>query len=891
MRKVLTVFYSAIIYILDSIANVLKAIYTFNYRSYFKNIKLFAIEQYNELLKITLKDVKAYFQTIPVRLLSIFILIKNLIVSIKKKDLLQFFKYLKQIGVLSYDKLQIYFRTFTWKKARRLLLKSFVFGIISCILFIFGLIFFVKQGWLGHLPSKEELANINNHEASLVYSSDNVLIGKYYTENRSAVDMDDIPEHIIDALISTEDVRFLEHDGVDLRSLLRVLVKSILLRQDNSGGGSTISQQLIKNLFGRHNYGFLTMPIVKVKEMLIASKLEEVYTKNQILAMYLNTVSFGENVYGIENAAMRYFSKNCNELTIEEGAVLIGMLKANTFYNPHLNPKNSLKRRNTVLALMQKNGKLRKRQCDSLQKIELKLKYKSALEYQRENGYFLAYVQTEADSIVARYNRKYQTKYNLLTDGLKIETTLDKRMQNILLTANEKHILQLQKELKSQLEAKQFWKKNAKKFIDAYKQSHNGLSQNPKATLVPYGLDDSIMNLNSIDSLKYFLSALQSAVLASDPTSGAIRVWIGGSNYQFFPYNRVLSRRQVGSTFKPIVYYTAMAKGLDPCKYLKNEKKVYKRYDDWSPGNSGDFYEGYYSVRGGLANSVNTIAAQVLFHAGIKNSIKTARKLGIKAKIPEVPSIVLGVADISLYEMVQAYSSFANGGYKTYLYTIEKISAKDGTVLYEKIQHKRPQILSPDINDQLVDMLSDVVNEGTAKRIRETYRISDDIGGKTGTTQNNTDGWFIGFTPNLVMGVWVGADNPSIHFQNTKTGQGANTALPIWAMGYKKITAYQWGKKYKGEFDLDLGMSMDCETWREDPETLFEKIFGRRDTVNSDSSRIYSNPRPSYKRTYKKPNQTYRRPPQRKTYKRKETIGDVIKDALNKKKRRKRRRY
>lgn len=710
------------------------------------------------------------------------------------------------------------------KKIAIVLLGSLV---LANVVFIFGLIFLVNNGVFGKIPDNEALNNIQNREASLVFSVDGALIGKYYDENRSEVPLSKIPAHVIDALISTEDIRFLQHKGVDLRSLLRVFIKSLMLGNDNSGGGSTISQQLIKNYYGRKQYHFFSMPITKVREMIIASKLEEIYSKEEILALYLNTVSFGENVYGIENAAMRYFSKSCDKLTIEEGAILIGMLKANTYYNPHINQKNSFTRRNVVLSLMKNNNKISSTAYDSLKTIPLNLKYKSAVEYDQHFGYFLSYVKTKADSIINKYNADNRTDIDLLNDGLKIETTLDKRMQNIMLATQTKHLMKLQRELNEQLKQANFWNKN-KNLISDHIKTKAPLSAEKKPTLLAWGIQDSVMLLSAIDSLKYYLSAIQNSILAASPQSGAIRTWIGGSNYQFYPFNRVLSKRQVGSTFKPIVYYTALEQGVKPCAFFKNEKKVYEEYDNWSPGNGTDEYEGYYSVRGALANSINTVAAQIIFEAGIENSIETAKRLGISSDIPEVPSIVLGVTDVSLFEMVQAYASFANGGYKTNLYAIESITTKQGTVIYKKEESSTQYILDKDITAQLTFMLTDVVNSGTARRIREVYNITDDVAGKTGTTQNNTDGWFIGFTPNLIMGVWTGLDNPAVHFQNTLTGQGANVALPIWAMGYNEIMKHPWGKLYSGTFSIELSRKLDCELWRLEDENMFEKLFKRR---------------------------------------------------------------
>lgn len=706
-------------------------------------------------------------------------------------------------------------------RRRILLIVGTIF--LSIIVFVLGLILLVRIGAFGKIPTSESLAHITNNEASLVFSSDGVLLGKYFDEDRSDVSLEQIPPSVIDALIATEDVRFMHHEGVDYRSLCRVFVKSLLLRDSNSGGGSTISQQLAKNLFGRQSHGVLSMPITKIKEITIASRLEKIYTKDEILTLYLNTVSFGENVYGIENASLRYFSKHSSELTLDEGAVLVGMLKANTFYNPHINPTNALQRRNVVLNLMARNGMITHSQCDSVCALPLGLKYKSSIDYDRENGYFVSYVRTEAEAIIENYNRLHNTQYDLLVDGLQIITTLDKKAQNIYLEANNKHLLRLQSELDAQLKKFGFWKKN-KTVVENCLSEIVNVSDTAYPSIYPYGMSDSVMSMTTIDSIRYAISRLQSAVLAADPKTGAVRVWIGGSNYMFYPYNHVLAKRQVGSTFKPIVYYTALEQGLDPCRYFKNERKVYHDYDDWSPGNGDTIYNGYYSVRGALAGSINTVSAEVLFEAGIEPSIATAHKLGIVSQIPEVPSIVLGVADISLFEMVQAYSVFANKGRRNDLYVIQTIKDKDGKVLYEAPKPRNEQILDVEATEKLVSMLNDVINNGTGLRIRSSYKITGDIAGKTGTTQNNTDGWFIGFTPNWVMGVWVGCDNPIVRFQTTKSGQGANTSLPIWALGYEKMQRYKWGHKYAGNFTYSI-TPIDCAMWSETEPVSLSDIF------------------------------------------------------------------
>jgi len=574
----------------------------------------------------------------------------------------------------------------------------------------------------------------------------------------------------------------------------------------------------------------LSMPVNKVREMVIASRLEEIYSKEEILALYLNTVCFGDNVYGLENAALRYFSKNCKKLTLAESAVLIGVLKGNSLYSPLLNPENSIKRRNTVLGQMQKNGYISQNECDATTKLPLELRYKSASQYLKENGYFLQQIRNESAKIIEEYNDLHKTKININTDGLSIKTTLDKAFQDIMLAAVNKQLRILQRLLDKELRNDGFWSKNSS-LITSWAQSnkHDDAAMAEKRNiLLPYFESDTVRNVSVIDSLKYALSRLQSSVLAADPASGAVRVWIGGANFQMQPFDRVLSIRQAGSTFKPIVYYTALKDGLSPCKFFSNERQIYSRYEDWSPGNSDNNYEGYYSVRGALANSVNTVTAEVLFSTTTENVIKTARKMGILSDLPNVPSLALGTASISLAEMVQAYCSFATVGYSTQLYMIESISDKDGKLLYQREAPKPELILDETSAMEIVAMMQTAVNEGTGKRIREVYGIKAQVAGKTGTTQNNTDGWFIGYTNKLVMGVWTGLDNPAVHFVTTASGQGANTSLPIWAMGFKKIEHSALAKTYIRDFPFEYPEYLDCELYRLDKPGVFENVFGKR---------------------------------------------------------------
>lgn len=703
----------------------------------------------------------------------------------------------------------------------------FAVSVLSVVI----LISLVHAGSFGKIPTDDDLHNIRNHEASRVYSSDGALLGMYFDQDRSNVGYNDIPHYAIKALIDNEDVRFMEHDGVDYHAFVRVLVKSLLMGNTSSGGGSTISQQLAKNLFGRTTrYGRLSMPVNKIREMIIASKIEKIYSKDEILALYLNTVCFGDNVYGLENASLRFFNKSCNKLTLAESALLIGVLKGNSLYSPIINPEKSLERRNTVLKQMHKNGSISRNECEANIKRPLGLKYRSASQYLKENGYFLQQVRRESEAIIVAYNAKHKTAIDINTDGLTIRTTLDKAFQDIMLASVNRHLRTLQPLLDRELRNSHFWSNNSSLISSWAKE--NDLNdtdlKDKRPMLLPYFEADTVRTMSIRDSLKHALTRLQSAVLAADPHSGAVRVWIGGANFQMQPFDRVVSTRQVGSTFKPIVYYTALEDGLSPCKYFKNERAIYRQYEDWSPSNSDDNYEGWYSVRGALAHSVNTVTAEVLFSTSIGNIVRTARELGITADLPPVPSLALGTASISLAEMVQAYCAFATVGYPAQLYMIESITDKNGKELFTRADNTPKQILDETSVTELVAMLQTAVNEGTGTRIRGQYGIKAQVAGKTGTTQNNTDGWFIGFTHKLVMGVWTGADNPAVHFITTENGQGANTALPIWATGFKKMERSPLKKKYIADFPFEYPEYLDCELYRLDKPTAFEYVFGKR---------------------------------------------------------------
>ena len=719
-------------------------------------------------------------------------------------------------------------------------LKFYIITSVLCLLlitmlFVGGLVIAVKAGLFGHIPDLEEIYKYKNVEETRVYASGGELIGTLYRVDRSNVKFEKIPKHVIHALIATEDSRFFEHSGVDFVALARVFTKTLLFSNESSGGGSTISQQLAKNLFGRKRYPFLSMPITKIREMIIASRIEELYSKEEILCLYLNTVCFGENIYGIENASLRYFSRHCDKLTIDQGALLIGTLKGNTLYNPRVNPERAVKRRTTVLNQMLKYGYINEAIYQNLCEIPLGLKYTNVSEYRRKAGYFLDYVQGEAQDIIDRYNKVHDTKYDLLTDGLKIQTTLDYQLQQSALRATNRHILQLQRIASAQIRSSQFWRNNPS-FIKQWRKQRSrsaGPVDSLQSMNVGWGMDDTVLRLTPIDSFRYASSRLQAAVFATDPRSGAIKAWIGGVNYITAPFNRVLSKRQVGSTFKPIVYYSAINQGVDPCEKIKNEREVYSEYNDWSPQNADSVYGGFYTLKGGLANSVNTITAKLLFRAGIDNVIQNARLMGITSDLPNDPSIALGTASISLLEMVGAYAIIANKGRAYDNYAITQITDSKGKVLYKNSPHSRGNVIDETSCEKLIDVMKAVADSGTAQRLRNKYGFKAEVACKTGTTQDNVDGWFIGCTPRLAMGVWVGFDNPAIHFFDTKTGQGANTSLPIWAM-----TMNGAGLKYTVPFYLDENNCSTCKLFFADRGDIREQRRLERDAVRAEKDSI-----------------------------------------------------
>ena len=643
-----------------------------------------------------------------------------------------------------------------------------IFGFCSLLLLILA----VRFGFYRPIPTYNEIKKIQNPIASEVYSSDGVLLGRYYDENRTNASINEIPQHVIDALVATEDVRFYEHSGIDIKSLFRVFFKSILFQESSSGGGSTISQQLVKNIYNRKRIRYIGMPLNKTWEMIVARRFEQVYDKKEILELYLNTVSFGEEVYGIETASQRYFNTSPENLRIEDGAVLVGMLKAPTSYNPKRNPERSIGRRNRVFEQMGKYEYLDTILIDSLQELPIDIDYKYLTKSSGLAPHFREMLRLEVEKVCGLLRNEDGDNYDVYKDGLKIYTTIDSKMQKYAESAVQTHMKDLQKTFFDHWKGRMPWGKEDKSVRSAMKKTNRYKRLKEKGwkeeaiekhfktpTEIGIYTYDSIMTkqISPWDSIVYYHYFLNTGFLAMNPKNGFVNAYVGSVNHQYFQYDHVFAKRQVGSTFKPIVYAEALENGHLPCDFLPNEKYTYEAYQNWTPGNSDGKYGGYYSIKGGLTNSVNTVAVQLMMENGVSSVQELARKMGIHSELPNVPSIALGTADISLYEMLQVYATFANRGKPIEPIYLLKIEDKRGKVLkeFEKPMMKE-NVISEKNADYMVKMLESVVDSGTARRLRFRYGLTGSIGGKTGTTQNQTDGWFMGITPNLVAGVWVG---------------------------------------------------------------------------------------------------------------------------------------
>lgn len=726
----------------------------------------------------------------------------------------------------------------------------FLYGMLGMVF-----LFIALYAWVySSIPSRTTFRHIQNSTASEVYTADGKLIGKYFIQDRKNVKFSDISPNVINALIATEDVRFYEHNGVDRKGMVRVFFKTLLMGNESSGGGSTITQQLAKNLFPRKNYPAFSLPINKLREAITAQKLEDVFSKEEILELYLNTVPFGENAFGIEVASKRYFNVGAGDLKVEEAAILVGMLKATTTYNPRRHPDKSKSRRNIVLDQMAKYKYLTAEARDSLQGLPVKLRYNFIDHNKGLATYFREQLRQELETWCEENEKEDGTPYNLYTDGLRIYTTLDHKMQRYAETAVRKHMTGLQREFYAHWNGKKPWGKNESIVLDAMRRTarYRALKEaghsekeirkifnTPSKVKVLTVKGEKILNLSPMDSIRHYLQFLHPGFLVMEPSTGYIKAWVGGINHEYFQYDHVHkgARRQVGSTFKPIVYASALEEGLDPCEYIENERVVYEDYDNWSPGNADGVYGGKFSMEGALTHSVNTISAQLIMKAGVDRVVDLAERMGITSHLEPVPSLALGTADISLMEMVTAYGTFANNGYAVEPRLVLRIEDSKGNVIKNFAEPaEKKMVMSPMNAAIMTHMMKSVVDKGTAHRLRYEFGLTMDIAGKTGTTQEQADGWFIGFTPNLVAGAWVGGEDRRVHFRSLNLGQGAHMALPIWGHFMRQLANdkdYRYVRNASfGKLTAMAQKQMDCEPFIEaDTLNIFQKLFGVPDST------------------------------------------------------------
>ena len=720
---------------------------------------------------------------------------------------------------------------------------------MSPVFIIILFIFLVGFGVFGALPKVDELLNPKNNLATIVYSGDMKILGKYYSENRVNVAFEKIDKDVVNALIATEDVRYYEHNGVDFKALLRSFFG--VFTGGNRGGGSTISQQLAKMMFPRERLNKLELVVRKLKEWIIATQLEKYYTKDEILALYLNKFDFLNLAVGIKSAAQIYFNSNQDSLKIEQAAMLVGMAKNPSLFNPIRHNEICLKRRNVVLNQLVKYGYLSSLKYDSLKVLPLGLSFRPEDHNDGLAPYFREYLRDVflKNWCKSHINSETEAPYNIYKDGLKIYTTIDSKMQNYAEEAVYEHMNDLQKmfskECLNKKNAPFAWNvskqeiegimNSSVKRSDRYRQlKEDGLSHEKIIEIfhkpVPmrvYSLRGDIDTiLSPYDSIKYYKSFLQTGFMAMEPQTGYVKAWVGGINHKYFKYDHVkVSKRQVGSTFKPFVYALAIQEGLSPCHQVPNIRTCINMPDgkDWCPDNS-DGLKGtgqMITLRRALALSVNYVTAWIMKQYGPHAVVNLVKRLGVTSQIPEVPSICLGTADISVFEMVAANSTFANKG--TYIQPtfISRIEDKNGKVLEEFIPNSN-EVFSEEKAYTMIQLMRGVVQEGTGSRLRGAkYKLNNQIAGKTGTTQHNADGWFIGLTPELAAGCWVGGEDRSIHFNSITEGQGASMALPIWGKFFVKVYADKTIKLSKADFtkpkNLDPNLEMDCSKYDDQP--------------------------------------------------------------------------
>jgi penicillin-binding protein 1A len=728
------------------------------------------------------------------------------------------------------------------------------------VLLIFLVFLLASWGLFGSLPDETSLENPEKDLATQVISTNGVVIGKFFKDNRTPVQFEELPDHLVNALIATEDVRFYDHAGIDAKGFVRAVAFL-----GSKGGASTITQQLARQLFvgvrSRNKFEALTQ---KSKEWVIATRLERRYTKEEIITMYFNTYDFLNLAVGIESAANIYFDKPPSKLTTVESAMLVGMFKNSSLYNPVRNPVGVKNRRNVVLAQMAKYDYITEQVKDSLQALPLGVMYTPQDHNEGIATYFREYVRGYM-KVWAKENPKPDGSfYNIDSDGMKVFVTIDSKMQQYAEEAMTRHMTNLQLELD-----KQNKKNKTAPFRDVTDEEIDGImnsgmrrtdrwremkkqGKSEKEIIASFQnkskmriftweneerYKDTIMT--PMDSLRYYKGILRSALMSMNPKTGEVKAWVGGVDYKSFKYDMVKTgQRQIGSTFKPFVYATAIDQmHMSPCDTLPNTPKTieagrYGLLKPWTPKNAGGKYGGMMNLKQALAQSVNTITARLIDRVGPKPVIELIEKMGVDiSDVPEVPSIALGTPDVTLYEMVGAYSTFANEGVYIKPTLITRIEDKNGTVLYQNVPETR-DVISDETAYVTLSLMEGVTQSGSGSRLRGTYRSSklyqdvvtgypydfkNPIAGKTGTTQNNSDGWFMGIVPNLVTGVWVGGEDRATHFGSTSYGQGATMALPIWGMYMTSCYANEELKISTGGFKRPKNLSIitDCDDYKD----------------------------------------------------------------------------
>lgn len=714
------------------------------------------------------------------------------------------------------------------------------------------ILFFLFASWglFGSMPSFDELENPNSNVATEIISSDGVTIGKFYLENRTPVKFAELPDHLVKALVATEDERFYEHSGIDTKGTLRAA-----LSMGSSGGASTLTQQLAKNLFHGEGSKFLPIRIVqKCKEWIIATKLERQYTKQEIIAHYLNTVDFVNTAVGIRSASKVYFGKEPKDLTVDEAAMFVGMLKNPSLFNPVRRLQKVTDRRNVVLHQMEKNKFLTKERKEFFQAKPIVLKFTPESHIEGSATYFREYLRDFMKKWVKENPKKDgDGEYDIYRDGLKIYTTIDSRMQQYAEEAASEHLANLQGEFNKRqkdnpnapfigitpAETKLIMQRSMKNSERWRIMKEKGFDENKivKSFEVPAkmkiftwkGEKDTLMTPR--DSILYYKHFLQTGMMAMEPQTGHVKAWVGGINYKHFQYDHVgQGARQVGSTFKPFLYATAIEQlKMSPCDSIYDSpftmpKGRYGIDADWSPKNSTGNYRGMVNLKSALANSINTVSAKLIDKVGPEAVVDMTKKLGVSSDIPVQPSIALGAVDITVEQMVAAFSTFANQGVYMKPQVIVKIVDKNGVLLYEPVPESR-DVMSKDVAYTMIKLMEGVTEYGTGSRLRwgsapesarvtgVPYNLRNPIAGKTGTSQNNSDGWFIGMVPNLAAGIWVGNEDRSAHFEQTNMGQGATMALPIWGIFMRKCYEDESLNVSQKPFEKPENFSIKVDCW------------------------------------------------------------------------------